>query len=255
MKDSLSNKKIIYGAASVALLVVIWEIASIMTGSDQILPGPWATICATLKLFAEKDFLAVVGSTLLRGLAGFAIALAAGVATGILGGLNDTFHAFMKPWITVIRATPVIAFVLLALIWFESNAVPVFIGILTMFPLVYLNIVEGIRSVDPDIVEMAEFYNVGRHRLIREVYLPSIEPFAVSGISSAVGIGWRAIVVGEVLSVPQYGIGTVMHSAQTFLQVDVLIAWTLITILFGALFERIIRLAQAQIAWRSQSCH
>lgn len=247
MENSSANKKRIYGAASVALLILLWEVASLIVASDHILPGPWATLLATLRLFTTKPFLTVVGSTVLRGLAGFSIAVVGGVLTGIAGGLSDAFHAFMKPWIVVLRSTPVVAFVLLALIWFDSGSVPVFIGILTMFPMVYLNIVEGIRSVDPKIVEMASFYNVGRRRLVREVYLPSIEPFAVSGISSAVGIGWRAIVVGEVLSVPQYGIGTVMHSAQTFLQVDVLIAWTLVTILFGALFERLIRFIDSRL--------
>lgn len=252
MKSSLSNKNTIWGAASVALLIAMWEAASILMGSDQILPGPWTTLKTTVGLFAGKGFLKVVGSTVLRGLLGFAIAVAAGVLTGVCGGLSNTFHAFMKPWIVVLRSTPVVAFVLLALIWFDSDSVPVFIGILTMFPMVYLNIVEGIRSVDPKLVEMASFYGVGRVRLVREVYLPSIEPFAISGISSAVGIGWRAIVVGEVLSVPQYGIGSLMHSAQTFLQVDLLIAWTLVTIFFGAVFERLIRLAQHRTSWRNK---
>ena len=247
MENSSANKKRIYGAASVALLILLWELAALIVASDHIMPGPWTTLLATLRLFTAKSFLTVVGSTVLRGLAGFAIAAASGIILGIIGGLSDTFHAFMKPWIIVVRSTPVVAFVLLALIWLDSDTVPVFIGILTMFPMVYLNIVEGIRSVDPKIVEMASFYKVGRRRLVREVYLPSIEPFAVSGISSAVGIGWRAIVVGEVLSVPQYGIGTVMHSAQTFLQVDVLIAWTLVTILFGALFERLIRFIDSRL--------
>ena len=250
MENSSANKKRIYGAASVALLILLWEVAALLVASDHIMPGPWTTLLAAVRLFTTKSFLTVVGSTVLRGLAGFAIAVAGGVMTGIAGGLSDTFHAFMKPWIVVLRSTPVVAFVLLALIWLDSDTVPVFIGILTMFPMVYLNIVEGIRSVDPKIVEMASFYNVGRRRLVREVYLPSIEPFAVSGISSAVGIGWRAIVVGEVLSVPQYGIGTVMHSAQTFLQVDVLIAWTLVTILFGALFERLIRFIDSRLISR-----
>ena len=116
-----------------------------------------------------------------------------------------------------------------------------------MFPMIYINIVDGIRSVDGQLVEMARFYGVERSRMVREVYLPAISPFLVSGISSAVGIGWRAIVVGEVLSQPRYGIGTVMHSAQTFLQVDILIAWTFVAIVLGALFEWIIRLAEKRI--------
>ena len=244
MKNSLSNKNIIIGTVSVVLMTGLWGTASTLMGSDHLLPGPWTTLCATLELFTRKDFLIIVGSTVLRGLAGFAIALASGFALGILGGLSDAFNAFMRPWVILVRSTPVVAFVLLAIIWFNSDTVPVFIGVLTMFPIVYLNVVEGIGSIDPKIVEMAAFYKVTGRRLLHEVYLPSIGPFAVSGISSAVGIGWRAIVVGEVLSLPQYGIGTVMHSAQTFLQVDVLIAWTLVTVFFGVVFEKLIRFMQ-----------
>ena len=249
MKSSFSNKSLIT-AASVAALIGLWAVAAALTGSEHILPGPWKTLLATLGLFADKTFLKIVGCTVLRGLAGFVIAVALGFLTGIIGGISDGFNAFVKPWIVVIRSTPVVAFVLLALIWFQPDTVPVFIGILTMYPMVHLNIAEGIRSVDSKTVEMAKFYQVGRGRLVREVYLPAIEPFAISGTSSAIGIGWRAIVVGEVLSIPQYGIGTVMHSAQTFLQVDLLIAWTLVTILFGAIFECLIRLAERKISWR-----
>lgn len=67
MRNSLSNKKAVIGAASVALFFCLWALASRRMGSDQILPGPWATLIATLELFSEKDFLLVVGSTVFRG--------------------------------------------------------------------------------------------------------------------------------------------------------------------------------------------
>ncbi|MBO4571354.1 MAG: ABC transporter permease [Bacteroidales bacterium] len=247
MKSSSSNRNLTIAAVSVTVLFALWSLAAGRVGSEHILPGPWQTLVATVQLFGEKSFLAVVGHTLLRGLIGFAIAVAAGLGLGIAGGLSDGVNAFMRPWVVIMRSTPVVAFILLALIWFKNDSVPVFIGILTMFPMVYINIVDGIRSVDGKIVEMARFYGIERPRMVREVYLPAIAPFVVSGISSAVGIGWRAIVVGEVLSQPRYGIGTVMHSAQTFLQVDILIAWTFVAIVLGALFEWIIRLAEKRI--------
>lgn len=227
-------------AISIAAILLLWWLASLAAGSEHLLPGPWKTLKATALLLCDISFLKVVGSTLIRGLAGFAVAAAAGLALGVAGGLRDSFHAFMKPWVVVVRSTPVVAFVLLAIIWFSPDTVPVFIGMLTMFPIVYLNIVEGMRNVDGKLVEMARFYGLHGLRLVREIYLPAVRPFALSGISNAVGIGWRAIVVGEVLSQPRWGIGTVMHSAQTFLQVDILIAWTLVTVLIGALFEKII---------------
>lgn len=241
MKDSLSDKRRLITALSVLAIVLVWECASLLAGSEQLLPGPWRTLKSTAALFCDLSFLKVVGSTVLRAVAGFAIAAAAGLLLGIAGGLDSRFHAFLKPWVVVIRSTPVVAFVLLAVIWLSPGAVPVTIGTLVMFPIIYLNTVEGIGSVDGKTVEMARFYGIRGARLTREVYLPSIRPFLMSGVSNAVGIGWRAVVVGEVLSQPQWGIGTVMRSAQTFLQVDILIAWTLVTVVIGAVFDKIIR--------------
>ena len=247
MKSSSSNKRPWVVAVSVAAIIALWAFAAWRVNSEHILPGPWKTLVATVRLLGDASFLAVVGHTLLRGLIGFAIAVVAGLGLGIAGGLSEGFDAFMRPWVVIMRSTPVVAFILLALIWFKNDSVPVFIGILTMFPMIYINIVDGIRSVDGKTVEMARFYGIDRPRMVREVYLPAIAPFVVSGISSAVGIGWRAIVVGEVLSQPRYGIGTVMHSAQTFLQVEILIAWTFVAIIIGALFEWLIRLVERRI--------
>ena len=229
--------------ASVALMLLLWELASIRIGSPQIMPGPWETLSAAAGLLVDSDFLLIVGSTLLRGLAGFVIASALGIVLGVLGGLNKGFEAFMTPWVVVMRSTPVVAFVLLALIWF-SQSTAVFIGIITMFPMVFTNIVEGMRNVDDDLVEMARFYEVRRSDIIMKVYLPSILPYMISGLSSASGIGWRAIIIGEVLSQPRYGIGGSMQLAQMQMNVDVLIAWTFIAVIIGFVFEKIIRFVE-----------
>ena len=239
------------GLISIIVMLAVWEVVALRINSEQIMPGPWATLLATLRLFAEKDFLWVVGNTLFRGLIGFVIALILGIALGIWAGINEKFEAFLKPWIVVMRSIPVVAFILLALIWFKSGSVPVFIGILTMFPMICTNVIEGIRNVDGKLIEMARFYHVSESRIIKEVYVPAIAPFVVSGISSAFGIGWRAIVIGEVLSQPEFGIGSRMHAAQSFLNVDVLIAWTLIAILISFLFEKIIRWGEKNlIKWK-----
>lgn len=247
MKNSTKNKHTWIVVISVTIMLLLWEVASLTLGSEQILPGSATTLKTTILLFAEKSFWTVIGSTILRGLIGFAIAVVAGIALGIVGGLKPKFDAFMQPWVVVMRSVPVVAFILLALIWFKSSSVPVFIGLLTMFPMIYSNIVNGIHNVDAKLIEMARFYQVSDRRIVTEVYIPAIAPYAVSGISNAVGIGWRAIIVGEVLSQPQYGIGTFMQSAQAFLQVDKVIAWTVIAVLLSFIFERLIRFGERKL--------
>ena len=128
---------------------------------------------------------------------------------------------------------------------------PVFISLLTMFPIVCSNIIEGIRSVDKSLIEMGTVYKVGKKRILLDISIPSIVPFLTSGISNAMGFGWRAIIIGEVLAQPLYGIGTRMQDAQIFLMVSELIAWTIIAIIISYFFESMVRMAERKIViWK-----
>ncbi len=237
--------------ASILTMLLFWKLLALYFNSDFIIPPPERVLFKTLTLFTEKNFLAVAGSTVLRGITGFIISFILGIVMGVIAGVNDNFNAFLRPMLISIRSTPVISLILLALIWFTPGSVPVFIAILTMFPFICTNVSDGIASVDHDLVEMASFYRVSHFRIITDVHIPAIIPFIISGASSAMGIGWRAIIVGEVLSQPKYGIGTVMQSAQTFLNVDAVIAWTIIAVVISYLFEKAIRWSERKlILWR-----
>jgi NitT/TauT family transport system permease protein len=238
--------------ASVICMLIAWKILSVNFNSDFILPSPEKTLITTLSLFGDSRFLAIAGTTIVRGLIGFIISVILGIGTGILTGMNQYADAFLRPVLVTIRSIPVISIILLALIWFNPGSVPVFIGMLTMFPFITTNVSDGIRSIDKELIVMAEFYKVSRERIIRELYIPAIMPFIVSGASSALGIGWRAIIIGEVLSQPEYGIGTMMQNAQTFLNIDAVIAWTLVAVLISYGFEKMIRWLESKfITWRS----
>ncbi len=250
MKISFTNKHF-WGIASVVSILAVWKLLSLLLGSEFLLPSPERTLLTTLGLFGEKEFLSVVGSTVLRGLGGFSISIVLGIGLGVLAGMHPHFNAFLQPILVTIRSIPVIALILLALIWFNPGSVPVFIAILTMFPFICINVIDGVKSMDSDLTEMAAFYRVGRYRIIRDLYLPGIMPFIISGASSAMGIGWRAIITGEVLSQPRYGIGTLMQGAQTFLNVDAVIAWTILAVVISFGFEKAIRWGERKlIAWK-----
>jgi NitT/TauT family transport system permease protein len=192
-----------------------------------------------------------LGATLLRGFIGFLLAFIAAILIGIPSGLNSRFEAAFKPILITIRSTPVVAIILLAIIWLKSEQVPVFIGFLTMFPILVTNISKGIRETDSSLIQMAHLYQVKKGRILKEIYWPSILPFLYSGISTAIGFGWRSVIIGEVLSQPRYGIGAMMQDAQSYLLVSEVIAWTVIAIFISAIFEYLIRqLEKHSIRWR-----
>lgn len=250
MKNSFTVKQYV-SFASVIFMLTVWKLLAIYFDSGFILPPPEKTIITTLALFADPGFLLNIGTTIIRALAGFALSFVLGIGAGILAGLNPYFNAFLKPLLVTIRSTPIIALILLALIWLSPGSLPVFIALLTMFPFICTNVTDGIKSVDNELVEMALFYKTGWKRIVRDVYIPAIMPFIISGASSAMGIGWRAIITGEVLSQPKYGIGTLMQNAQTFLNVDAVIAWTIVAVVISYGFEKIIRWSERKlILWR-----
>ncbi len=251
MKRFFTKKQYI-SLASVATMLIVWKILAVHFNSGFILPQPEDTFLTVIKLFGDKEFIMIAGTTIVRGITGFILSGILGLAAGILAGISPGFNAFITPVMVAVRSVPVISIILLALIWFNPGIVPVFVAFLTMFPFICTNVSDGIRSVDPDLTEMARLYRISPGRIIREVYIPAIMPFIISGASSAMGIGWRAIIIGEVLSQPKYGIGTKMQTAQTFLNVDAVIAWTLIAVLISYGFEKIIRWSERKlVTWRT----
>ncbi len=240
-------------AVSFIVIIFVWKVISHAAASELLIPAPEKTFFVLVKLVSSEEFLLTVWFTVLRGLLGFLLSLAAGLMTGIAAGLNKTFDVMIRPVLVAVRATPVISIILLALIWLATDLVPVFIGFLVMYPIISTNVTEGVRSVDRELVEMAKTYRVRTLRIIRELYIPAISPFITGGISNAAGIGWKAVIASEVLSQPRFAIGTQMHNSQSYLMVAELVAWTVIAVFLSYIFEVLIRFVEKRtIVWRQE---
>lgn len=235
----------------IIFLIFGWEWLSRAFDSRQILPGPADTISSLISIIGKPDFLSSLGATLLRGFIGFLLAFVCAILIGIPAGINSGIDAAFKPILVTVRSTPVVAIILLALIWFKAEQVPVFIGFLTMFPILTTNISQGIRETDSHYIQLAKVYQISHKRILTDIYWPSILPFLFSGVSTSIGFGWRSVIIGEVLSQPRYGIGAMMQDAQSYLLVSEVIAWTVIAILVSAVFEWMVRLVHKHsVKWK-----
>ena len=250
MKIFISKNRLI-SIAGILLLLLAWKIISLLADSKQIFPSPETTFLEVIQVFEKGTFWISILYTIARGLSGFIVSMLLAFLVGIPAGINRSVYLLVNPFIVAIRSTPVISLILLAIIWFGNERVPVFIAVLTMFPIITTNIAEGIKNVDTSLIEMGKVYKVSRIRILKEISIPSIIPFIISGISTAMGFGWRAIIIGEVLSQPRFGIGTQMQLSQIYLQVSELIAWTFIAVIISYFFEWIIRIIEQKlIKWK-----
>ena len=139
------------------------------------------------------DLITILGPTA-SGKTSLAVALAA------LAARLRWVRELLSPLVAVVKAVPVVSFIILALIFFSSENLSLLISALMVFPPVYLNVLEGIGHTDVQLLEMARVFRVPALRGIRYVYLPQVLPYFRSACGSALGLCWKSGIAAEVLS-------------------------------------------------------
>lgn len=230
-----NNKTIKAGV--ILFWILVWGIVSLIINKEIYLPSPIKTLEAFTQLIVKLEFWNSIFMSVFRVMFGFIISCILGIVIGIICGLNRLFYELFNPLIISIKSTPVISFIIIALIWFKSGNVPIFICFLMCFPVIWTNVVEGIRNVDSNLLEMAHVYNVRKHMIIKKIYIPSVIPYISAAITMALGLGWKVTVAAEVLSSPKYSIGKHIYDAKVYLESPALFAWTGVIIILSFGFE------------------
>jgi NitT/TauT family transport system permease protein len=227
----------ILGAAA---LFLFWEIGARALGSELIFPGPRPVLGRFFNLIQGLPFRRALVYSFFRVILGLLIAVPLGMVIGIASGLDSRADAFFKPLFQIVSATPVMAVILIAFLWFGQERTPVFTAFLMVFPVMAANTAEGIRAVDPRLVEMVKVYGLSRPRRFQALYLPAIVPFVVGGLRSALSLCWKVVVAAEVLVQPLRALGTGMQRAKAQLETAELFAWTLGTVLAAAAAQELL---------------
>ncbi|MBC8618006.1 ATP-binding cassette domain-containing protein [Parabacteroides faecis] len=231
-------KKGLISFISICLLLLLWQLTASYMNQPELIPSVPDLIKALFQLFATDTFYKSIFATVLRGISGILLSLAAAILAAFLFARYELLYELFRPLLTIMRSVPVISFILLALIFLDPEGIPLMIAFLTMFPLLAENLTKGIINLKPGLSLMASQFRISRKNKLIHIYYPQLKPFLFSGLVSAIGFGWRAIIMGEVLSQCAFGIGGEMKRAQLFISVPELIAWTIIAILISFLFDR-----------------
>ncbi|MEI7503889.1 MAG: ATP-binding cassette domain-containing protein, partial [Paludibacter sp.] len=238
----MKKTKLIPTLLAILFIAIVWQIISWQIGYPTLFPSLVDLVKQVFALFTVENFLLTVSTTIIRGIFGFTLAFIFGFILATIATFSSFWRNFFHPIIVITRSIPVISFVLIAILWFSPPYLPVFIAIITMFPILYQNILTGLEQTDIKWIEMAKAFGKSPYQRFVSIYLPAAKSIIFDGISTAMGFGWRAIIIGEVLAQPLHGIGTSMKQAQAFINVSELIAWTVIAVGVSYLFEGIIKI-------------
>lgn len=233
-------KRIVLTCLSILLIPVAWQLLSWQMAQPQLIPSFPDLIRALLRLVYTPGFLVSIGTTCLRACVGLLLSLAAASITAFLLNRSEAIRFLFMPWLSLLRSVSVISFILLALIFLNPEMIPLLIAFLTMYPLLTENLLKGLMNRRDSWKMLARQFHLNAWNRLFQINYPQLRPYLFSGLASAVGFGWRAIIMGEVLSQCVDGIGKRMKEAQVFIDVPELIAWTLVAIVLSWLTDKLI---------------
>lgn len=233
------DKKLVRKTGAVLLALIIWHMASIAVGMDMLLASPVKVIGRLLTIWKEPEFFSTVFYSLVRILCGFLIAFASGFLLAVAAGRYEAIETLLWPYIVTVKSVPVASFIILCLTWFSFDQLTVFIAFLIAFPVIYQNILQGIKSIDGKMLEMADIFKVSWLRRFLYIYLPGIKPYVLSASSTAVGMAWKAGVAAEVIGVVGGSIGEKLYDAKIYFMNADLLSWTIIIIVLSVLLEKL----------------
>ena len=240
MRISTTCRNRIIRVLAVAFWIAVWQGVSLAVGSEILVASPARTFGALLSLLREGAFYRAVLGSLMRICAGFALALALGIALGALSFVVGWVRALLHPVVSVVKATPVASFVILALIWISSKNLSIFISFLMVFPIMYENMLAGLESADAKLLEMGRVFQLSRLSRIRAIYLPAAYPFLLSAARLSLGMCWKSGIAAEVIGQPRQSIGAELNQAKLFFNTPDLFAWTVTIIVVSVVFERLV---------------
>jgi NitT/TauT family transport system permease protein len=220
---------------SLLFLITFWQLGATIY-SPIIIPSPIETLQTLINLINSGKLWQHASETIYRGMVGFLISVLIGTPLGLVMGLNNMTRQLIQPLIVTLQVIPIISWLVLAMIWFGFEKVPVFIVVITTLPLVVINIVQGVQNVNPKLTEMAKFFKVTKRDLIVYLYIPQIVPYIFAAMSAALGTTWKAVAMAEFLST-QKGIGASMSVARINLETAEVFAWTILLVLLGLLSD------------------
>ncbi|MFA7292811.1 MAG: ABC transporter permease subunit [Rhodocyclaceae bacterium] len=210
--------------ASLFLLFAAWEGASAVYGG-LILPDPgtvFATLAGLIDSGAAWPELAV---TARRAATGLLLAIAAGSTLGMLAGISMTASMMSRPLVTVLLGTPPIAWLVLAMLWFgASDGTPIFTVFIACLPVIFVGALQGTRTLDGHLREMATVFRLPARMKLFDLYLPHVVSYLFPAWITALGTSWKVVVMAELLSSAD-GVGAALAVSRSHLDTASTLAW------------------------------
>lgn len=226
--------------AAIIVAILLWQLLAMKLDQKLLLATP-VDVAKTLGVLVKsQEFYSAIAYSMGRILIGLLIGAAVGIACALLAGRWHFMEVLFWPYFSAMKATPVASIVILCLVWLSGRRLSVFIVFLVVTPVIYTNILAGIKNLDPKMKDMARVFGINGLRRLLYVYLPELKTYIIAAFALATGMAFKAGIAAEVIGTPGGSVGKMLYNAKVYLETPELFAWTLVIIVLSVVVEQVI---------------
>ncbi|MBR2870601.1 MAG: ABC transporter permease subunit [Clostridia bacterium] len=236
---------------TVGCLLLLWTVASVKAGSEYILPSVGKTFSALGEILSTSKFYIAFFHTFLRSLVAFLISF---ILASIMAFLSNRYKSALRvidTLVSIIRALPTIAIVLVLLFWTSVQVAPVIVTMLVVLPTTYTHLKSALDSVEKPALEAGMVDGADKLNLFFRVELPQMAPAVYSAIGAGLSLNFKLMVAAEVLSATIKSLGNTLNIYNYNGQIAEMLAVVITAVVFGIIVEFIFnKISQKTGEWR-----
>lgn len=230
----------------IILLIVIWQgfywitVDLLDVFKSYAFPSPFGVGERLIELCSDGSLLKATGQSLLRGIAGYAIAVVIGIALGLLMNHFKYLQKNLKPIVLGVQTLPSVCWVPFSILWFGlSTEAILFVVVMGSAFGIAISVDNAIKNIDPIYVKAAKTMGAGKRQLYWNVILPASLPELVSGLKQGWSFAWRALMSGEVMTT-SIGLGQTLIMGRDLADINQVMLVMLLIVIVGIIIDKCI---------------
>lgn len=235
----MNYKEVLKKVGAALLALTFWEIAALLIHQRILLVTPVAVARRLCTIWRVEGFARAIWFSFSHIAGGFLLGLILGCLLAYLAAKHPVVETLLWPWMATIKSVPVASFVVICLIWLSARNLSVFISFLIVIPIIYQNVLEGLRAENREMQEVATVFQLPWRKRFCYIELPKLRPFLLSACRVTTGMAWKAGIAAEIIGVPNGSIGKMLYTAKIYLDTDDLLAWTVIIVVISVVAEKV----------------
>lgn len=227
-----------YKFLSFALFLGVWEGVALLVDNSLLFPRLLEIFSALKIIVLSGDFFHTLWNSISRLGIGVFISLIGSILLATFSYRFELINILLNPFIIFLRAVPTITIIILVLIWSSTEKVPIVVGVLILFPILYEGILGALKNIDKNLLKMSKVFKVPKGRVIKEIYIPSVYYTLSTNLPSYIGLTFKVIIAGEVLSQENLSIGGEIFLNKIYLESSNIFAWIIVVIILNYILEQ-----------------